>query len=544
LLGTLGNGTQFRLPVEYFAFHFAFYGVTGSGKTRLAMRLAREAEHLGIKLLVIDIEGEWKNVLPTLTGQTEYYSVGSNLKINPLDLDDFGLTKALLRSTVFEGIERDFQDLSPQMNYVLDRTIQKSRSIPELIQNLTEYESEGLPFKLSNLNKTKTALLVRLEPYRTNPALSEIFYCTQSSIDTSNLGSRNVIIDLHELEAKVAYKRELRLAYNTIAISYLREALSRKPTDKTIHMFVAEEAQHLSPKILRKTVVTDTWPSTDYAVRLRKRGECFICVSQSPGTIEDDVRRNAQNVFVFRLQSAEDVQLVARSLGYSWYTALDYLTHTISNLKQRQVLVKTPLIDEPFIIEATDFSPETISPRKLREYMPKVAINFNSMELEFLESIRIEPFISMTERRGKLAWDKGTYTAVVRNLRDRGPIEQISVPLGRSRPLVLYQLKGRNPSIKHEFYVHWIIQQLANKGFVCRAEKVGPDIQIPALNAAINVELGKSSLEQNVATALSRFDTVVIVSDSKRVLDRIVIPRLQEGKKVLKSLIWDVPSLF
>jgi hypothetical protein len=40
-----------------------------------------------------------------------------------------------------------------------------------------------LPFKIANLDRTKTALLVKLEPYRTNPVLKEIFYYNASSLD-------------------------------------------------------------------------------------------------------------------------------------------------------------------------------------------------------------------------------------------------------------------------------------------------------------------------------------------------------------------------
>lgn len=38
-LGTTNKG-QFNLPINFFTYHFSFYGVTGSGKTRLAMKLA------------------------------------------------------------------------------------------------------------------------------------------------------------------------------------------------------------------------------------------------------------------------------------------------------------------------------------------------------------------------------------------------------------------------------------------------------------------------------------------------------------------------
>ncbi|WP_187147542.1 hypothetical protein [Candidatus Nitrososphaera gargensis] len=43
---------------------------------------------------------------------------------------------------------------------------------------------------------------------------------------------------------------------------------------------------------------------------------------------------------------------------------------------------------------------------------------------------------------------------------------------------------------------------MAEKGFVCRAEKVGPDIQIPSANVAINFELGSSNIYGNIPKAL------------------------------------------
>jgi len=190
-----------------------------------------------------------------------------------------------------------------------------------------------LPFKLVNLDKTKTALLVRLEPYKSNPAPNEIFYCYKSSLDLNKLDDRNLVFNLHPLEAKVAYTIELRLAYNTIVIAYLGQALARQPTDSVKHMFMADEAQMLAPKILRKLVVTDTWATTKFATRLRKGGESLAIISQSPANIEDDIRKNVQNVFIFRLQDAEDIATACSLLGYSSNTANEYLSQIARAMK-------------------------------------------------------------------------------------------------------------------------------------------------------------------------------------------------------------------
>jgi hypothetical protein len=72
------------------------------------------------------------------------------------------------------------------------------------------------------------------------------------------------------------------------------------------------------------------------------------------------------------------------------------------------------------------------------------------------------------------------YNHVVKRLIDTSVIEQVNVPLGRGCPLVLYQMKSTKPSIKHEYYVQWIMKQLSDEGYVLRTNRLGPDITIPS----------------------------------------------------------------
>jgi len=71
-LGFLSDGNDFKIPLSHFGYHFAFYGATGGGKTRAAMNLAIESENSGTKILVLDVEGEWKDLIPRLRNETEY----------------------------------------------------------------------------------------------------------------------------------------------------------------------------------------------------------------------------------------------------------------------------------------------------------------------------------------------------------------------------------------------------------------------------------------------------------------------------------------
>src|SRR5207244_326238 len=140
-----------------------------------------------------------------------------------------------------------------------------------------------------------------------------------------------------------------------------------------------------------------------------------------------------QNVFVFRLQDAKDVELIARSLGYNWYTALDYFTRELTNLKQRQALVKTPLVNEPFIITAPEVLLGPISREELQQHSPKIPIEsyvrethyreeLSEEENLFLKSIIENPFAATRERRHLLGWSDKIYSKVAKQLIQKNKI--------------------------------------------------------------------------------------------------------------------------
>ena len=317
------------------------------------MNLAIQAENAGLNLRILDVEGEWKKIIPCLKKETLYYDIERDMKVNPFDLNDVGLVRRLLKETIFKSVELEYQDLSPQMNFLLDKCILVSHSIPELIENVITYRPK-VPFRIPNIEATRMALLSRLNPFKDNPALRRIFYTFRSNINMESIGDRNIIIDLHSLDKRVVYKDEVRLIYNFITIAYLREALSRKETNEVKNVFIADEAQLLVPKILKKATVTDTWATTDFATRLRKRGESFVIITQSPSNIEDDIRRNTQNIFVFRLQDPKDIKAVIGMLGFVHVDELSYFFSILTRLEKRKALFKSSLTNKPLMIRTTE----------------------------------------------------------------------------------------------------------------------------------------------------------------------------------------------
>ncbi len=534
-LGSIEDGNLFRLPLKYFGFHFAFYGVTGTGKTRAAMNLAIKAENDGLFLRVIDVEGEWKNIIPELKKDTVYYDVNTNLKINPFCLQDCGLTKLLLKETIFKGMEVEYRDLSPQMNFMLDKCVLASKSIPELIDNVVSLRP-ATEFPMRNLDLTRTALLTRLNPYRDNPVLRSIFYVKKSSIDFESVKDKNIIIDLHGLDMKVAYKKELRLIYNNLSIAYLRQALKTEEASTARNLFIADEAQLLVPKILQKAVSTDTWVTTDFATRLRKRGESLVIISQSPANIEDDIRKNSQNLFVFRLQDPWDVKAIAGMFGCVHVDEVNYFSSMLSSLEERTALAKTPQSPFPFTIKTLDVEFRNMAGKDMEKYLPQSEREkeetLNEDEQELMQNIKENPFLNNTDRALSLGWHRSRYSQNRKSLRRKELIEEISFKTklrgAPSRFLKLIEKNeyGRGQFI-HAFWIEKIFGYLKERGLDPKKEyKI--DDKVADMAYSVNGELVlveveyKSDWKGNIVRAAKICDKLVSIFIRERdVLDAI-----------------------
>ena len=544
-VGTVAGGLPFILPKSVMDCHMMISGQTATGKSRFAMNLVRKAEkrESQSRFLIMDIEGEWKNLIPHLKGDTKYYAVEKNLKINPFELNDPALIRELLKQTVFKGIQEEYSDLSAQMNFVLQDTVEHSKSMAELIQNIKDYDKH----KLTAIEKTKIALLVRLNPFLTSP-LKEIFMCTHSSPEFERLDESNIIIDLHSLDAKVAYGAEIRLIYNIITLYYLRKMLSRGTRSFVSNYFVADEAQLLVPKILKKLFVTDSWYATTFATRLHKRGCSLILITQSPSNIEQDIFKNCGTKITFRLQGREDIKLISDSCGFVDNVEYQFLSDCFVKLEDKKAIVCTTN-QEPFLIESDHFELKSFDPVvsvMQTEDFPLIE-ETNRQELSedekcFLQNVISYPFVSVRDRRSLLQWDSRRYSEIVDSLIKKNLIEKVKVRLGRGKSSILYNKVGSIPGVKHEYYVDWIRSRLERDGFKVETNKMkGADIVVPQIRTAIEVETGNSAVMGNVERNLSTFDFVVCCSDQKKVIEAVSLR--QKAGNVFVSKVEDVPAL-
>lgn len=169
-------------------------------------------------------------------------------------------------------------------------------------------------------------------------------------------------------------------------------------------------------------------------------------------------------------------------------------------------------------------------------------IEFDPDEKQFMQTLSSNSFASLTERRALLGWKSSRYSSVVDGLIKNGTVEEVSVKLGRGAPKIFYQIPGTVPSVKHEFYVDQIWKSIEKKGYSCKKNKVGPDIEIPEIKTAIEVELGKSDISGNINYNVQKFDRVIVCSDDEKLIKSL--SARNKSAKVLFSSVQDVVSFF
>ena len=302
--------------------------------------------------------------------------------------------------------------------------------------------------------------------------LRDIFYVKKSNLDLSAIKNQNLIIDLHGLDMKVAYKKELRLLYNLLSVAYIREALRSEPSAVVKNMFIADEAQLLVPKKLHKAIATDTWVTTDFATRLRKRGESLVIISQSPANIEDDIRKNAQNLFLFRLLDPLDVKVVSGMLGYVHVDEINYLSNMLTCMESRRAIAKSPVAPNPFIVRTLDVDLPKLKENELKPYLAKTQREaeeeLNEDEKELMQNIKEKPFLNNTERALWLRWHKTRYSLARKTLISKGVAEEITFKTNlKGAPSRFLKVKDKaaygKGGFMHAYWVDRIFEYLKSK---------------------------------------------------------------------------------
>ncbi|MBI2005299.1 MAG: hypothetical protein HYS80_00880, partial [Candidatus Aenigmarchaeota archaeon] len=241
----------------------------------------------------------------------------------------------------------------------------------------------------------------------------------------------------------------------------------------------------------------------------------------------------------FRLQSQEDIKIIAEAAGFMDYTEFEYLSDRFVRLPRKTAIVCTSG-HEPFLMTTANFELEGFLPETKPEEEATYEQKEDPQEKVFLESIEKEPFLSVVERRTKLGWSDVTYTKIVDELLRKRKIERVKVKLGRGSPKILYQRPGSIPSVKHQYYVNWIAESLTKKGYHVKKNKDGADIEVSDI--AVEVEIGTSNISGNLKRDLQKFSKVIVCSDDSKLIE--TLSAQMKDIRILFLPVQKVPASF
>ena len=130
----------------------------------------------------------------------------------------------------------------------------------------------------------------------------------------------------------------------------------------------------------------------------------------------------------FRLQSVDDIKILADSCGFLDITELHYLAEKFVKLNPKEAIVTT-YDKEPFLIKSLDFYPKQYLPKfslQNLEIPSKSEAKSTDDEAQFLSLLELEPFLNVFDRRARLNWNHLKYSKIVDELLSKGVIEKNS----------------------------------------------------------------------------------------------------------------------
>jgi len=515
------DGVAYGLRARDVSSGVVVYGVVGSGKTSLLVRLAREALNRGYCVLALDLEGELSSrlgdritVYTTTPGGRNQFRIDLLRPPPGVPAEDYA---EYPYSVLVDHMRSRGWTVTPQMEYVLheavERTVRAGRGFPHLLRLVHEI-SAGLPAG----RHTAMALESRLAPFR-GTLLSRILSGPDSIRDPLSQGG---VVDLRGIAAHSL--QAARLVVHAFLTRVLAHLMAREPGSNARCIIMVDEANDLLPpgseqeKLARAILVHG-----------RKRGVGLVAAYHHPSTADSSLDKAAGTIVVFRLNNPWAVRAAAGLLG------APELEREIPYLSTGEAYIRAPGPYPPVRV--------------------KVEPAATTSDLEALiDSIVKYPCLTARERRQVLNWSGNRYTRTLREAMRLGLVEKRTVYTGRGRPITLLQLPGTNPSAPHRCAERKIIEELeAITGEPPPASYgAGPDVKVLVRGrwVAVEVETGTNLTLAKMEQRLEDYDYLIIVCTSRSCLhkarrlrehsihkDRIAITTINGFRTIIRKIV-------
>ncbi|MHA1447977.1 MAG: helicase HerA domain-containing protein [Candidatus Hodarchaeales archaeon] len=193
------RGQVEKIPLSAFENHASIWGLTGEGKSRFLYGLSKEIMKSGVKLLIIDLKGEYHPAI----GDDDLIYLKPGSKMNPFMINMFELPVGLQVEDHVQFIYSTFvnvigsENISPQMNELLRKgilhTVQTRGDFKYFLETIED--PLRLDIKGSYLESTAAALYQRISKFSFGTA-GKVFDNGKSNINISAFLKNNIILDL------------------------------------------------------------------------------------------------------------------------------------------------------------------------------------------------------------------------------------------------------------------------------------------------------------------------------------------------------------
>ena len=330
-LGRKFDGSMVKLSLKDLCHHIAILGRTGSGKTTTSKSLISKIWEIGVPILIFDYDNEYRDLVLMLGGRVLSPTLSDALvSINVLegleDADETILDEIVEQFTIILG-------LTPPQTYLLLKGLMRLRELavreksPTLVDLYEEIASFGVSGQAEQ--ESKNALLRKIYPLIRGEARQIL--CKENLPTMENIMSGLVSVELRDIATN--YVREI------FTFTFLRKIYhynkERGRTRGIRHITVLEEADRVLPKLtdLSGLTIGDRMIS-----ELRKYGEGFIVISQSPSSLSPHIVRNASTKIIHALGSTQDISFIHSLLGPSG-KAIGEISHKIHHLRTGECYV-------------------------------------------------------------------------------------------------------------------------------------------------------------------------------------------------------------
>lgn len=361
------KNAPFRLHIGDLKDHVAIVGRTGSGKSMLARKIAKEIlVNSSSTIWIFDFHGEWidfskegfKVISPATTEAPLSINIFDPQNDNPSNHANF------LSTLVEEILKLENSELSPQMERVLTSAIEETVSdIQEqgpvsLIRNLwTEVKEIGT--EISSSMKTFQGILNRLEVFfRGIP--KKVFWVSDTNLDIKELSTENIVFDLSGLSRRGGGKRAHTLLVNIILKYLLSYFYSRRKfqAGREPSMFIIlEEARWLIPWHKKESSV-ETTTIEDFAILSRKYGISLIFLNQDWETLSKAALNNVSSKFIMSGKVPREFSSLPKKVR-------DYVQH----MPRREAIVDLSDAENAVHIQVKKTSPPKIGRETYQKYL-------------------------------------------------------------------------------------------------------------------------------------------------------------------------------